>query len=466
MASIRSGELTQILAEKPNNVGEIFANSVKSSVYYTEKDSMVSLAEETISVGKKTYTLSTQIGGTDEVRLTNDKMISYVVLELQLPQGSGGASKKGIGLGWAYAFIDYIEVLVGGSNYRIRMTGHDIIHMVLAQQETSEKMTDIIRFAGQDDINVVVSDYGSKRINNAYANDTIYGFALLPLPWSNLATSLDIGKPLPTDVLSGPVLLTIKTREAGEVMTALGVETVPSNFTKARVIVRESQFTDLGFSLRNPLITNPSVSYDMPFYAGRSGAQRRLITSTLANHISDTFVEITLEGLENADLVAILFSINRQSDLSNNKEVAHNYFDFLEVQDIELTFNGEVIMHFEDKSEKLFNLIQSNKSGCLGLDYSGIKVNLTPDVLPQDVASYEGSGKRYINELILSRLSPMLKNHTFQNVRRYTNGALNLKFKILDRAKASGATNYYFNSTYIYPAQISLHSGVSDISLK
>lgn len=140
---------------------------------------------------------------------------------------------------------------------------------------------------------------------------------ILNLPFSTLKHIMN-KRSFDAALLSSPILIQIQWAQASNFMStstkgATGISVYPSGFEIANLVVRQDLLTDKSQSLRNTVM-NSDVFAVYPYCHVLSGTQR---TETLLVANKETSMIVDLTGFLNSDLLAISFSVNKNSHLNS-----------------------------------------------------------------------------------------------------------------------------------------------------
>lgn len=459
MVSINKGELSQILGNK--SVSAINALSVKSTAFYSAMDSVVSTAEEVTRTGSVYMSVSTpNFGSSSQVVLSTQDMILQVMLYLELPSIPAGTEYDGalsLVQGWGAASIKELRCQIGSSNETLVWSGETLMQLNLVQIETREKTDQIINMMGKPITKQI-------NTNHSYGNWSEYAqtaCVVLNLPWSTLRTGNCQSKGIPSDCLNSSINLTITFNEGRKFMNlSPSVELPYTSFSNATIYLRTSQFTDQGYSLRQNLLSDSNSFYSIPFHSARTGVIQRLeskVTSVNPVDLRSQLHSITLNGIENADLEAIMFSVVRSNSIDKVSGTPINFLDFCDIEDIEVSYNGNTIIKMPRNSHRLWSQLTSNKTGSNGFSFQPITGNDTTQVVDTDNVV-----EKLVCLLDLTRCN-FAQSNEFNNTIRYLNGALKLSFRTVHASVA--AENQHLVVSYVYPSQIVLSQGVSSLQL-
>lgn len=283
---------------------------------------------------------STAFGATNTFRFPRAyqflKNISMVVdLKILSGANTGGVFKEDY---MAYHMIKEVKWSIGGTE-QLTQRGESFMHIVMPQCESQEKKDKLLDLAGYAANGASLARLTA--ITPLYGDNTIRLVAILPLPWSSVETKVQGNQqyPLPLHMLNEPLELQVTFREANEVATNFTIDKAVLNFEYAKIGVISSLKSTV---YRYPFVSNFSFAYD-----------------TGTNTDSRNKVSIDLNSFRKGELRGISFTYVTNANFAANK-----YYSGSRVDNIALTFNGQII--WKSPKNEIYELIYGKTQNILG----------------------------------------------------------------------------------------------------
>ncbi len=308
----------------------------KSDLYYSKANAEVDQTEVVFYTGRfHTGLTNRSFGGGGSVNIPNANFVGTAYLQVQLP---AIIADQTIGRGWLFSLIDSIDYIYGGSNLsNIQINGQTLFQTVMAECETSEKRSQMLRLAGEEQL--------------VPTTNAIVGQIILPLPFSS-ACSLNAKKPYDTSLLASPIQININFKPARAIYGGNAV--TPSQFDRAQIILRQGQMSNPGQGLGPILKQIPDALYNYPIIHKQSVISR--FTSGPAVSGKTGFFQGAFDILSiiNADLIGILIGIVPTLSVSPTGNDTPNPFVYEDVEDVEILWNGSILYRGQDNLHELF----------------------------------------------------------------------------------------------------------------
>ncbi len=322
---------------------------VTHSLYYSALNTVVQPVETVWAQGRFSQTLSSpQFGGTSTILIPNGSFISTTILNLKMQAPL--AANMVLNRGWMFAAIKNISYLFGSSSTpQVTISGPSLYHLLLAQTESVLKRSEMLSLGGQE-------TFGSS--GNTYVPE---GNIILPTPWSVFAGK-DIPYPFDTNILQNPIQILIELNPLKSFCSGIGVASWPYyGYARALVSIRMGDLTDRSAGLRTIMQNSPELSYGYP----TNYVQSFNSSFVAPDPNSASTVSINLIGFINADLLGIIFGVQKATRLS--PATAGDIINPLildDVEDITVKFNGN-IMHYTPGQQHLL----TNMTSCSDPSY-------------------------------------------------------------------------------------------------
>lgn len=381
-------------------------------VYYSSVNSTVEAAEVTYNVGRLTLTLpGLNFGSSGQVLIPNSSLLGGIFLHLAMDLG--GAANVTTPRGWGYAAIASINYQLGSSNAnQQQLSGQSVLQLIDQQAGSEEKMSEILRLGGQEYLTpqgVVEADL------------------FLPFPWST-ACGKSQKLPFDTSMLNSPIYLTVNFNPANSFIGGSGVK--PNAFTDGKIVCRQGDFFNKDMSL-GPLIKRmPELIYGYPFIHHQS-----LVTQQLSG-TAGVPISVPLQSILNADLIGLSFGVLLTSDYSPSGGNTPNPFNYQNVRDISLTFNGQVQYQTPGALDRLVSAYMID-----GAPFFHNSVVAAGATAPYSSAPVD----TYVKHIDFSRSRDSCFGNSFANVWRIGNNALTLQFTPVTTGACIVFVTYHYN---------------------
>lgn len=460
-----AAELSKIISTRKALLPSI---KVSTNEYYNAKDSVVQIAETKSLVGRDIVSFSNpNFGNSPVATIHGSKLIEFVALRMVLPKASAYSTGARAALPslWGYAAIKGVRVSFGSSNITLFKNMSSIMQELFAQYESEEKASYHAQLGGVARKQLSATELGNiTDVKTKYGNWNEYdqeAWVFLNLSTFSIQSSKpECHKSIPSDILTAPISITLELNEGRNFITNYSASNYNSvaGFSRIDVLYRCQEFTDNSFSLKAEILQDPTKVYSMPYYQTRSGETTyhnvRRVSGT--NLKSLTPVQLTLSSLETGDLVAILLQVCPSDYRRPGTTYAGlNPFYNCLIEDVRLTYGGDVILNMPSNSIQFFSQYTSNKSGKLGL---------MVDVDESTVNTDTTLKNRHIipTVLDLSHTSFAQCTEMIENTVKYISGSLLLEFNIVQREYNNNDFHEYtVDVSYVYPAVLSFSSGAS-----
>lgn len=442
--SNEASEMLQLMANKRTILSA--PGSKLSSLYYNVMNSTVDAVEITYNTGRYSSSLTTpEFGANSQVILANSSFVGEVYVHLELPNLYPGQC---ISRGWGYAAIQNLSFLFGSSNVsQLNINGQSLLHKLAMQCETAEKRSEIFKLGGDQQIGPIMKtnpDTGlPERDNDAVLSADI----LIPLPFSS-ASSLFSKKAFDTNLLNNPITIQIQFNQANSIYGGPVVPNpYPTRFSAALMYFRQGDLFSKGLSLKRYLDNHPDESMLYPWIY----TQSYLPSQFVGNNVFGTPVTVPLLGFINADLLAITIGVVRTSMLTPPQGQPANQFQYDNIQNVALLFNGTTMFYAPRSSWKLSTI---RSEGAQYFQNSIIYPTVTGGTVftsaPQD---------SYLLHIDFSAIRSMTFEGMMQNVWRIGNNTLSLQFN----TEGNSSVTYQAFVSYHYNSVVQVQQGQTSI---
>lgn len=428
MAELASG--TQALNLTDKRVILSSPGTSFNDIYYSRVNTVQALAEVTYNVGRYQQSLSSlNFGGTSTVIVPNGSLLSVFYLHLEILPTITDPDVT-LPRGWGFAFLRQITYLMGSSNVpNIALDKHSIFQVIMGQCENAEKRSEMLHLAGEEQRGLV-------------AGTILRADLIIPLPWST-AVGRDQKLPLPTDLLTNPINVQISFDLGSAAFGGAGVNK-PISFSQATALMRQGDMLNRDAGLRPVMFKNPQLIYGYPFIHFQANQVPVNVTNTAQ-------ITITWTGFINADLLGISFGIIKDSDQVTTGQNSVNPFNYQELLDVSVLFNGLTMHLSPGRMHKLTNMNSMN-----GASYVENSILAAGIVAP----FVSAPANTYITWIDFSRLKCEQFSGHYDNVWRVPNNTITMKFSCALGAAVGPAQ---IMSTFFYSGIANIRQGETTI---
>jgi hypothetical protein len=411
-----------------------------NDAYYSNADSVVEMAETTYSTGRFSYSLqSSTFGSSSSIIIPNSSLIGEIYLHAELPTIPLGSNLK-LNRGWLLDSINSISFLFGSSNVpQLTFSGQSLFQILMAECETAEKRNAVLDYAGQA---AAATTNPLPPARPAYTKN--WADLVLSLPFSSMC-GLCSKKPFDSNILSNNIIVQINWNQASSIYSGIGPElinTPPAGYIDCKALLRQGDFSNKAESLRNALQLNPGKSLNYPFIHHQS------YTPSFFNgapaSVGGVGVTLSLQGLINADLVAMTFGVVNTKNLLGGQS---KYYE--DITNIKLLYNGMVIC---DMPKYMYKLVNMGGGGIGDLSYN--------IVAPPDTPTPPLPAQRNVVLINFSRLKSLSFNNHFANTARYPNSTFQLSF---NTEEGTQSEQYVCFVTYHYNGICMVENGQANL---
>lgn len=177
-------------------------------------------------------------------------------------------------------------------------------------------------------------------------------------------------------------------------------------------LMRQGDMLNRDAGLRPVMYKDPSLIYGYPFIHFQSNQFQVVVTNNATN-------TITLTGFINADLLGISFGVLKDTDAVTSGQQSVRPFNYQEVANVEVLFNGLVMHSSPGRMHKLTNMNSVN--GASYVENSNINNAIVAPFLSSPVNTY-------VTWIDFSRLRCEQFTSHYENVWRVPNNTITLRF--------------------------------------
>ena len=388
-------------------------------------------------------------GGSSQFVISPQQGVSDIVVELVMPAlGSNGfSSAVGYALptGWGYNLINRISVRYG-SSAQYFFSGSQMLLQNLMDCENNTKVDAILAQGG-------AAAYGNTGggVSGAAGVPGAKAYVYLKLPHNSCRAD---GKPLPfaTDLLVQPIVVTIElfaptavfiVQTGGAALPGTG----PTQLASAQLQVKQEMLTDTSDLLARRVDMN-SHAYTFPLmYFAQQETQVQVQAGS-----QGALQTVNLTGFRAGEVRAIqLWLTANVTNSVANQAGSGGYLPNVwpALQQITLTYNGEIFSRFDDGSNQLWSLVQDTKLAVVNLPGVPTPGAVAAGTTTQVVSYWADCPFAQVN-------MPYDKEMKLMHGKPILNAVVNLSFVLPDMAA------YTLHAQYIYNASLLCSRGSAE----
>lgn len=400
-------------------------------IYYYDADTSKKQAFPTTQNTKYVQQFANLTGGSSVFTIPPNNGLQDIVCTLVMPNLAGAATGLALPRGWGYALIKQVSYRYGGSS-QFFLTGDQILQNALRRQPNSTAMDDILTLGGNASVTADLS--GNQQT----------AYVVLTLP-HNIPSMVNKTNPLPTDLLTQQVQVTVELNPVASVFTiaASGASAPPSALSSAQFQVQQVLLNNQSDALaRRVDMAENAYAFPCEFV---QQIQRIPLANGGNPFLSGSAV---LTGFRSGEVKAVHCWLTRSGDVRTGSTGANNPLQWYQIAAIQMTYAGDVYARYDSGSSFLWNLINSNKTPRVDQNFqtvSGATITNAPSssywVELPFAQTFEGEGDM----------------NTLVHGKPITNGIVNL-----DITAPFSASDWVLNVSYIYNATLLFSQGTCD----
>jgi hypothetical protein len=290
----------------------------------------------------------TQLGaGSSQFVISPQGGVSDIVMQFVTPASSGQYTTLALSQGWGYSLISRVSVRYG-SSAQYFFSGPQVFLQNLYDAENTQKANDISTLGG-----------------NAVQGTACGGaqaYVYLKLPHNSVRAA---GKPLPfpSDLLVQPIVVTVELYALNQVLVNqsatpnLNLTAGPAALATAQFQVKQEMLTDSSDLLARRVDMN-SHAYTLPLMYF---AQQETTVPVTSPSTVDT-ISVNLTGFRAGEVKSILLWLTPAGTASSPGSGNFSPLTWLPLNQVTLTYNGEIFSRFDGGSAPLWALSSNEKS--------------------------------------------------------------------------------------------------------
>ena len=366
--------------------------------------------------------------GSSQFVISPNGGVSDIILQFST-QASTGSNYTTLALnqGWGYALINRLSVRYG-SSAQYFWSGPQMYLQNLIDAENNPKVDQIPALGG--------AALAGAACGNAFA------YVYLKLPHNSIRAA---GKPLPfpTDLLVQPIVITVELFSLQSIMTQQGgpITVAPLALQSAQLQVKQEMLTDSSDQLARRVDMN-THAYTFPLmYFCQQETQVQVASS--AQSLSQS---INLTGFRAGEVRAIALWLTPSGAALTAGSGGFAPLAWLAMNNITLTYNGEVFSRFDAGSGALWNLCADEKAQAVNTSVQTVgAVAVAPLIAPWYMLPFDQVNVPYDREMKLLHGKPIL------------NAVVNLQFDV-----PALSTSYVLHAMYLYNASLLCSRGSAE----
>jgi len=408
-ASIRPGEMKDVYYYGETNVTKQAYPCVTNTRFVQQFTNL--------GAGSSQFVISPQMG------------VSDIILQFVTPASTGtNYVNAALAQGWGYSMINRLSVRYG-SSAQYFWTGAQMFLENMYDCENTQKCNDLVQLGGQA--------LAAAACGNAVA------YVYLKLPHNSVRAN---GKPLPfpSDLLVQPIVCTIELFSLQAVVINQAgtgpIAVAPTTLQSAQMQVKQEMLTDSSDQLARRVDMNTSAyTFPLPYFAQQE------ITIPVASSGSSFSQSVNLTGFRAGEVKTILLWL---VPAAASTPASGNYqpLAWSLLNNVVLTYNGEIFSRFDSGSSQLWNLLGDQKAAY---------VNVTS-------ANYGSTGvvtaPSYWVECPFAQINMAIgRDSALVHGKPILNAVVNLTFDV-----PALSTSYVLHAQYLYNASLLCSRGSSE----
>jgi hypothetical protein len=398
-------------------------------VYYYGETNLSKQAYPTV-VNERFVQQFTNLGaGSSQFVISPQGGVSDIILQFATP-ASGTYTAMALNQGWGYALINRLSVRYG-SSAQYFWTGAQMFLENMIDAENTQKANTLAALGG----NAV----------SAGACAGALAYVYLKLPHNSVRAD---GKPLPfaSDLLVQPIVVTVELFALNSIMitqTGGTLASAPSVLASAQLQVKQEMLTDSSDLLARRVDMN-SHAYTLPLmYFAQQEVQVPIPSSASATQ------SVNLTGFRAGEVKSIVLWLTPNTVGEGVPgSGGYNPLTWYLMNNIELTYNGEVFSRFDAGSAQLWNLSSDQKQSSFS------QVNFTPAA----AAGTTTTVTSYWIDCPFAQVSlPYDRCAELVHGKPILNAVVNLKFDT-----PATSTSYTLHAMYLYNASLLCSRGSAE----
>lgn len=377
--------------------------------------------------------------GSSQFVISPNGGVSDIILQMATPTGT--YTNTALPSGWGYGIINRLSVRYG-SSAQYFWTGVQCFLENVLDAENNTKVDQLLQLGGTAAVGAAIPGQNA--------------FVYLKLPHNSCRAS---GKPLPfpSDLLVQPIVVTVELFGLNQILInqagAGAPAGVPVTLASASLQVKQEMLTDSSDQLARRVDMNShALTFPLPYFAqqettiavttnGNNDVNSVNLTGFRAGEVKQ--IVLWLTPLSSQGLSGVTGLAGLQTPGSGNYQPLF----WQAMNDVQLTYNGEVFNRFDSGSAAMWNIVEDQKSSVVAnytLQNAGA-VGSTQQNLPYVKCDFAQVSVPWDRESLLVHGKPIL------------NAIVNFQFRA-----PTASTSYVLHAMYIYNASLLCSRGSAE----
>jgi hypothetical protein len=401
---------------------------MKDSYYYGETN--VSKQAYPCVVNSRFVQQFTNLGaGSSQFIVSPQGGVSDIILQFTTPASTGtNYVSAALSVGWGYSLINRLSCRYG-SSAQYFFTGAQMALCNLVDCENKDKASDLMQLGGQTLAGAACGG----------ANAYVY----LKLPHNSVRAS---GKPLPfpSDLLVQPIVITVELFSLQAIIinqAGTGPITVaPTALASAQMQVKQEMLTDSSDQLARRVDMNTNAyTFPLPYFAQQE------VQIPVTSSASSTSQSVNLSGFRAGEVKNILLWLTPAA-ASTPGSGAYQPLVWSLLNNVVLTYNGEIFARYDSGAAQLWNLTTDEKAA------------QTSMVIANSGTTGSSTVVSYWVDCPFSQVNmPSDKHSELLHGKPILNAVVNLQFDV-----PALSTAYVLHAQYLYNASLLCSRGSSE----
>jgi len=372
----------------------------------------------------------TQLGqGSSQFVISPGSGVSDIIMQFVTPASAGGNyTLLALNEGWGYQMINRISIRYG-SSAQYFFSGSQVFLQNLLDSENNDKAKQMLSLGG--------SALAGAACGSASA------YVYLKLPHNSIRAA---GKPLPfpSDLLVQPIVITVELYSLASTMTQQGgsLTTAPTALASAQLQVKQETLTDSSDQLARRVDMNTHALTVPLMYFAQQETQVQVTSGAASLQVS-----CNLTGFRAGEVKSVMLWLTpTAAGQTTVGSGAFNPLSWSLMNNVQLTYNGEIFSRFDGGSSQLWNLTENEKAAAVSQNVQTVgAVAVNPVVSYWTECPFSQVSKEWDRETKLIHGKPIL------------NAVVNLQFDV-----PALATTYTLHAMYCYNASLLCSRGSAE----
>jgi len=365
--------------------------------------------------------------GSSQFVISPNGGVSDIVMQFITPASAGGNyTLLALNQGWGYALINRVSVRYG-SSAQYFWSGPQMYLQNLIDAENNTKVDQIPALGG------------AALAGTACGGAAAYVY--LKLPHNSIRAA---GKPLPfsSDLLVQPIVITVELYSLASIMTNQGgaLSTAPTALASAQMQVKQEMLTDSSDQLARRVDMNShAYTFPLPYFCQQ---ETQVQVTSSASSLTQT---VNLTGFRAGEVRSIVLWLTPGASGTPGSG-AYAPLAWPLLNNVVLTYNGEIFARFDAGSGQLWNMLEDEKANVVNTSV-------------QTVGSVAvNTAQSYWTECKFAQVNvPYDKETKLVHGKPILNAVVNLQFDV-----PALSSTYVLHAMYLYNASLLCSRGSAE----